>query len=193
MRTDELTAVLDVEDLALRIRTWDDQAVADFSRIFGPRLRAYFLWRGLGSWDAEDLSVTCVSKIVMKIDQYERQTRGGFEGWVFTVARNTLTDWFRKRMREVPLPDDYDAADKVAWTNPEAELALAEGVMQLSESDQRVVGLRYFEGRPFDEISAALGVKPGTARTRYCRALKRLVAILKKDPRVDAEALRGDS
>lgn len=192
MSTDELTAVPEAEALALRIRTWDEEAVADFSRNFGARMRNYFLWRGLLDWEAEDLSANCVSKVVLNIEQYKRQTGGGFEGWAFKVACNVLNDWFRKRDRqnEVPLPDGYDAA---AATDPEAELALYEAVMRLSESDRRVVGLRYFEERSFDEISAALGVNPGTARTRYFRAMKRLESILNQEPRVDIEAPSGDS
>ena len=60
------------------------------------------------------------------------------------------------------------AAQREAWAR--TYLALGE----LNELDQTIVTLRFFQGLEMVEVAAVVGLKPGTARTRLCRALERL-------------------
>lgn len=190
MRTGESTTAPDVEELAVRIGASDEQAFVDFFKMFGPRLRAYFLSRGLGTWDAEDLSVTCMTDITMKIEKYKPQQGKGFQAWVFTIAYHTWVNWWRKRRHEEPLPDNYESVAVAPEEEPESDvsdevLAVHEALSQLSETDQQVLRLCYSEEeRSIKEISAELGIQPGTARVRRFRALRRLEVKLMKDPRV---------
>ncbi|MFL6335474.1 MAG: RNA polymerase sigma factor [Pyrinomonadaceae bacterium] len=192
MCTGEITSAagLDFEDLARRLLTQDAEALEIFSELFGRRMRNYFIWQGLNYADAEELSASCVYKIISKIDHYKPQ-KSGFAAWVYTVARNAHIDWLRKRKREAQLPGDYDAPDEAEKLDPEDARALCDAVMQLSEKDKQLIALLYVRDQKYEEVRAALGIKAEAARTRNFRVLKRLEAILKKDPRVDIEALRG--
>lgn len=51
---------------------------------------------------------------------------------------------------------------------------LLQAVETLPEDQRLVVALRYFAGLSEEETAAALGVRPGTAKSRHSRALARL-------------------
>lgn len=179
--------VNDIDSLAARMLALEEEAFTDFARVFGPRFRAYFIRRGLPVVDAEDLAVSCVTDIALKIEKYKPVAGGGFEAWVFTLARRALFDWWRERRATEPLPDDLPAP--LPGEPEEGELAVVEAVRdavaQLPEADQALIELRDLGGEyTYSEISQQLGLSPQGARVRHFRALKRLKSILEKDPRI---------
>ena len=58
---------------------------------------------------------------------------------------------------------------------------LWQAVRRLNEPDREVVYLRFFLELPEAEMAAALGVAPGTVKSRLHRALKRLRAVVETD------------
>lgn len=172
----------------MRMRAAEEQAFQEFANTFGPRLRAYFVARGLRVSDAEDLAVSCVTDISLRADKYRPQENGGFEAWVFTLAKNFLSDWVGSRAPTEPLPDILEApspSDEESESDSGIVLAVRQVLGQLSETDQLIIRLRYLEEeRSFAEIEAILGVKAATARVRLHRALKHLESALRQDSRV---------
>lgn len=164
------------------------QAFQEFASIFGPRLRAFFVTRGLRVFEAEDLAVSCVTDISLRVEKYRHQENGGFEAWVFTVARNLLSDWRQSQVTAEPLPDDLEApdpSDEETESDTSIVLAVRQTLGQLSETDQLIIRLRYLEeDRSFAEIGNLLGVKAVTARVRLHRALQHLESALKQDHRI---------
>ena len=67
--------------------------------------------------------------------------------------------------------------DPVAQINAEAA-DLHQAVNQLRRADQEVIYLRYFIELTVDETAQALGVAPGTVKSRLARALQRLRPLL---------------
>ncbi len=76
---------------------------------------------------------------------------------------------------------------------PEAEaLEVWEAVRHLNENDQRVIYLRYFLEMPEAEMAEALGIAPGTVKSRLHRALQRLRPIVEHDyPHLRTELADG--
>jgi len=83
------------EDLAARMIELDEDAFREFAEFFAPKFRAFFLARGLGILDAEDLTITCITDIALKVPRYRPTHGANFEKWVFTLARHSLADWWR--------------------------------------------------------------------------------------------------
>ena len=98
MTTDE------TDNLAMRMKRLDEAAVGEFAREFGPRLRRYFLRKGVAESEAESLAVSCVSDVWLKLERFTPRAPGGFEAWVFTLARNALIDDRRGAGQRKPLP-----------------------------------------------------------------------------------------
>jgi RNA polymerase sigma factor (sigma-70 family) len=99
-------------------------------------------------------------------------------GWLCRTARyasaNALTTQRRRQQRE-------QEAQTQSMTNPsedEAWLQIApwlDGAMeQLGQKDHDAVVLRFFEGRNFREVGAALGASEDAAKMRVNRALEKL-------------------
>lgn len=180
-------SITEIDGLATRMGALEEEAYNEFAHIFGPRLRAFFIKRGLTEADAEDLAASCVTDIALKVKKYRQLTEGGFAAWVFTLARHALSDWHRTHRPTEPLPEDLTAPS--IEEEPEEEtsaiLAVQEALSQFSELDRSLILLRNLR---LEETYAALGklhgISEGAARTRHFRALKQLKAILEVDPRI---------
>jgi RNA polymerase sigma factor (sigma-70 family) len=151
-----------------------------------PRLRNFIRRRVPDPRDAEDIlqEVFCelveANRLLMPIDHVT--------GWLFRVARNRITDLFRKRKPEsfsdIAARSDDDDGELMQLEDllpspdagPEAlyarqvllhELELAVGELPKEQSEAFVA--HELEGRSFNEMSAASGVSVNTllSRKRY--------------------------
>lgn len=184
-----------MEELAQKMIALEDQAFSEFAAIFGYRFRALFLKKGLTAADAEDLAVSCVTDIALKVNRYEKTQEGSFEAWVFTLARHALVDWRRKNQATVPLDEEMQmrqSSETDSTPNLKIIFAVHEALDQLSEDNRTLVQLRNFGGNyTYAEIGEQLCIEEGTARVRYSRAKNELRALLEKDPRVQPYIERG--
>jgi RNA polymerase sigma-70 factor, ECF subfamily len=103
--------------------------------------------------------------------------KGSVRGWLFTVARNIVTDRARARaarpteVAETPYrqPVERDHADVVVDS-----MVVVDAMHQLSEEHRNVVVEIYFHGRSVTEAAKALGIPPGTVKSRSYYALRAL-------------------
>ncbi|MGD0813832.1 MAG: sigma-70 family RNA polymerase sigma factor [Verrucomicrobiota bacterium] len=99
-------------------------------------------------------------------------------GWLCRTARyasaNALTVQRRRQHREQEayMQSTLNEPESDAWTQiaPLLDTALA----QLGETDHNAIVLRFFEGRNFNEVGAALGASEDTAKKRVDRAVEKL-------------------
>lgn len=175
-----------MESLATRLVALEEDAYREFARLFGFRLRAFFLKRGLSETEAEDLSVNCVTDIALKVEKYHSLEGGCFEAWVFTLAKHALSDWRRRHEETLPLDDErLSAADDEIAANVSIIAAINQAIPQLAEKDQLLIRLRYFgEEHTYADIGQHLGLNANAVKVRHFRALKRLEMILREDPRI---------
>jgi RNA polymerase sigma factor (sigma-70 family) len=124
-----------------------------------------------------------------------RDDRIAFGAWVSGIAREVFIRAYRHHVRarrrsvtreaaQVPGPRrssviGAEAAAPHAGTNgrsvgEEDIERLREARARLGAADAELLRLRYSEGLSFSEIAVAMGLREGAARTRHCRAIKRL-------------------
>ncbi|MDX2342887.1 MAG: sigma factor-like helix-turn-helix DNA-binding protein [Acidimicrobiia bacterium] len=100
------------------------------------------------------------------------------EGWVYRVGLNWARSIWRKRRREVQ--DVYEPApviDKLLDVDVDRALA------NIDVRFRSVVVLRLYLDWSIDTTAEALGVQPGTVKSRMSRAMERLEKELGGDPR----------
>lgn len=166
-----------------------DQRIADVVRREQRRLRNFIRQRVPDPGDAEDIlqdvfyRLVEANRLLMPIDHVT--------GWLFRVARNRITDLFRKKKAEtftdVAAADEDDELLPVeellpsSDEGPEAlyarrvlldELELA--VHELPREQREVFVAHELEGRSFKEISAETGVSVNTLLSRKHYAVRRL-------------------
>jgi len=108
-----------------------------------------------------------------------------FDGWLYRILVRTAGDELRRRRR-------HETSVKVVHLEP----AVADGVHDLADRDQldgafrqlsidhrAVVVLHHYVGLPLPEVAAALGIPPGTAKSRHHYAMSALRAALEADAR----------
>lgn len=98
---------------------------------------------------------------------------GRFEPWVLGIARNTASQYNRKRERRDRLhksidPPDKSVADKL--TRAEVQEIVHAGIDDLKPQHREVIMLHYFAGLTPDEIAEAAGITTDAAYKRLQRA-----------------------
>ena len=88
--------------LILRLRdAGDDRSWEEFVEIYTPLLYHFFTGRGLQDADAADLGQEVMRAVARAIGRFEYDPeKGTFRSWLYTIARNKLKDFFKKRARQ---------------------------------------------------------------------------------------------
>jgi len=153
-----------------------DQRISEVVEREQSRLRNFIRRRVPDPRDAEDIlqdvffELVEANRLLMPIDHVA--------GWLFRVARNRITDLFRKKKPENLSDEDLLPSPHAG---PEAqylrELLIEELEVAIRElpPDQREVFVAHeLDGRGFSEIAAATGVSVNTALARKRYAVRHL-------------------
>jgi RNA polymerase sigma-70 factor (ECF subfamily) len=103
--------------------------------------------------------------------------KGSVRGWLLTVVRNIVTDQFRARARRAPEvrespPDaavEEDHAERVVTS-----MVVVDALSTLSSEHRAVLEQVYLLGNTVAEAAEALGIPPGTVKSRSYYALRAL-------------------
>src|SRR6266576_4288687 len=158
----------------------DERAFADLFRVFTPQLLAFFRTRGCGAAVAEDLAQEVMLAVHLKASQLRE--RKLFRAWLFKIARNALSHYYRKQATEVGTGDLADVADRLAASHMPAATPAFEfrrWTALLKSRDQELMRLRFIEQWEYHEIAAAHAAPIGTVLWRVFAAQKKLAPYLK--------------
>jgi len=164
--------------------TEQDRQISEVIAVEQPRLRNFIRKRVPNQADVEDLLQEVFSELVeaqrllLPIDYVT--------GWLFRVARNRITDFFRKKRpvnfsdaalvgedgQLLPFEDllpSPDAGPEALYLRGLLLEQLAAALQELPAEQREVFVAHELEGRSFKELSAATGVSVNTllARKRY--------------------------
>jgi len=161
-----------------------DQRISEVVKREQSRLRNFIRRRVPDPRDAEDIlqdvfyELVEANRLLMPINHVT--------GWLFRVARNRITDLFRKEKPErfsdssVAIEDDEllrfedllpspDAGPEALYARQTLLDELESAIAELPDEQRRVFVAHEFEGRSFKEIATATGVSVNTllSRKRY--------------------------
>ena len=166
-----------------------DRRISEVVKREQSRLRRFIRRRVPDSRDVEDIlqdvfaELVEANRLLMPIEHVT--------GWLFRVARNRITDLFRRK-KAVPLPGAHAGDDEDEWrqledllpspdAGPEAlyarsvlldELELA--IEELPPAQREVFVAHELEGRSFKDLAAESGVSVNTLLARKRYAVRRL-------------------
>ncbi|WP_300682972.1 SigE family RNA polymerase sigma factor [Nocardioides sp.] len=125
--------------------------------------------------DAEDVVQTALLRCYRQWRKVQRAERP--DAYVHTIVVNTWRDAVGRRWNgEVPtdvLPDTAQHADETTG------IAVRRALARLDPPQREVLVLRYYAGMSEREIAAALGIAPGTVKSRAARGITGLAADLR--------------
>lgn len=128
---------------------------------------------------AEDLVMDAFVSCHQKFDEFDPE-RAKFATWLYVILNNKIKNYYRDKKEYEPLED---CPELVA--EEEGELAqavyigdlrkvLAEALLELTETQRKLVILKYFKGKDSKEIAAECGMSPGNVRVQLSRTISRL-------------------
>ncbi|MFY8078756.1 MAG: RNA polymerase sigma factor [Flavobacteriales bacterium] len=175
------------KDYQLVLRALNEKDQRAYTELMGRyKDSVYFMLLKMvnNSDDAEDLTIETFSKAFKRLDQYTPQF--AFSTWLFKIASNHSIDFIRKkRIKAISIDQGFSNEDGESYVIPVKEDSLdPEESMQKDERVQRMrdvveklkprykrlVELRYFEEKSYEEISEILELPLGTVKAQLFRA-----------------------
>jgi RNA polymerase sigma-70 factor, ECF subfamily len=181
--TDGASAPEHDEALALAARQKRDAFLTLYTRYVG-RIERYVLARVPSSSDVEDVVSIVFMRALERIYQFQ-PSRGSFAAWLFTIARNTVTDHYRTGRRFIPAMPQHDR--EVGPSAEETSLhherlgSLELAVKNLTRDQRDALALRYGAGLHFAEIGRVLGRSDDAAQKLVRRAIDALRREIEKE------------
>ena len=139
---------------------------------FQPKVRAYVRGKIHDPHDAEDLVSAVFMKVVQKLDSFD-PAKASVSTWVYTITRNTVTDYFRTRRSMVAF-EDY-MLDETELTDDALD-SLADALMSLKEKERDLIVLHYYSGHTLKTVAEMMGMSYINAKVIHKKALTSLQA-----------------
>jgi len=143
--------------------------------------------RRLAGNEADALDATQEALIAIAGGIRRFDGRAAFSTWAYRVATNACLDELRRRQRRPSpgLPDDIGAGDRGVGSAPSVgievlpdRLAIDAALERLPAEFRAPVVLRDLCDLDYAEIADALGIPPGTVRSRIARGRAQLARLL---------------
>ncbi len=150
-----------------------------------PRINNYVHYRVADFHAAEDLTSQIFEKVFVK-NHYYQERKGPFSVWLFRIARNTITDYYRsrKRIHTTSLDEyekdiiDHEPDPVVIVELNEIQQHLLKAIGSLSQREQEIIALKFWSDLSNREIAQLIGVSESNTGVILFRAMKQLRKIL---------------
>ena len=129
--------------------------------------------------DAEDLVSETFLKVYEKFGTFD-EDRSSLSTWIYTIARNTVIDYFRKHRVHAELPESLpdEACVEEEIFRKEALRSLAQALKGLDRRSRDLIILRYDKGMALKDIAVRLDISYAYVKILHKNALQRLRAFL---------------
>jgi len=133
--------------------------------------------------DAYELSTETFGKAMLNIKKY-KDKGFPFSSWLYRIALNEIALFYRAKSKMRCINIDSvsitNVASETETDQQELKVILKAALQYVDEKDLIVLELRFFEERPFSEISEILDITESNAKIRTYRALDKLKIIFQK-------------
>lgn len=181
------------EHLLVKRAIQDPLAFQGLYELYFKRVYSYVAAKVSNRLDAEDLVSDIFLQVVKGLPQFKNRYYFSFGAWIFTVARNLVTDYYRRQGRATDThqldPLENDVVDPIEidglLLEYERAMELRTLLKRLPERRREVIVLKYFSGLRNQQIAQVLDLDERTVASHLSRGLKDLYEFYAK--RLEAE------
>ena len=134
---------------------------------------------------AADVCSQVFLKAMQKLGAY--QFKGvPFSAWLYRIASNEVAQHFRNTQKNrVVSVEDHNISNIIDEMNEDGDFEttrtkMLQAMNDLKEGDLALIELRYFEGRPFKEISEILNITESNAKVKTYRILEKIKKLMER-------------
>jgi RNA polymerase sigma-70 factor (ECF subfamily) len=178
-------AARDEAQLIRRAKNRDPAAFAELYDRYQPAVYRYIVYRVDDVAVAEDIASEVFVRLVERIDRFTYRGRP-LLAWLYTIARNLVTDYHRQAGRSLPLSSESQSATSTVHPEEAAEHSLTRdkvtaALAHLTEDQRRVILLKFIEELDNKSVAETLGKSVGAVKALQHRALAALRRVLEQD------------
>ncbi len=151
------------------------------------RVYKFFIYRTNNEDISEELTSIVFEKLVVNIDKYDSK-KSPFSSWIFTIARNSMYDYFRKNGRfirtsideyEDILESDENIENKISSRETNSELLKV--LENLDDRERNIISYKFGAGLQNVEIAEIMNLSPTNVGSILYRSMKKLKELLEED------------
>ncbi len=167
----------------------DGRAWSQFVAIYSPLVYRFARRRGLQPTDAADVTQDVIRAVARSIRGFDYDRKGSFRGWLMTVARSKLQNFFSKRnlesqaaggdqaqrlLEQQPSPEDEDAFVEREHRRCLFDWAVAQIREDFQPATWRAFWQTSVEGKNTKQVADEMGMTVGAVYIARSRILARL-------------------
>ena len=139
------------------------------------KVLGYLTTRLSNRTEAEDLCSDVFLKVYSRLDTFDPE-KAALSTWIYSVARNTLIDYFRTRRVHGEIPEELamEGAVEDGLLERETLSQLARALEELPQEQRDIVILRYYRGMTLQDIAKRMDLPYGVTKLRHQSALAAL-------------------
>lgn len=162
----------------------DNSAFTELYTYYFPRVYNYVHYRVNDFYAADDLTSQIFEKLFSRLRYYQSE-KATFSAWLFSIARNTITDYYRSRTRAhfttleltAELIDSKPDPGDVAVLN-ETQQHLRKALASLTHRERDIIALKFWSDLSNREIAKFIGISESNTGIILFRAMRKLRIIL---------------
>lgn len=175
-----------LKNLILSAKEGSDEAFEEIYKDYYTPLFRYIYIRIKDKAEAEDMTQTVFMKIWKYIPSWNVEHTSPLS-FFFTVAKNTMIDYFRKNDNREIVSDEIvanlsqakESGENISREREIGEL-MKDAISKLSVDQQEIITLYYVNDMTYKEISEIVEKKEDAIRQLHSRAIKKLRSIYKE-------------
>lgn len=166
----------DLEKLVDKAKGGNKNAFGEIYKIYVKKIYRFIYYLVYDRELAEDLTQLVFLKAWKSLPSFSPE-RGTLQAYLYTIARNLVID-YQRRKKELPLDKvdepaaTFDIDDRVIQA--ENKRTVSKLLATLDTEERQLIIWRYFEELKFSEIAQILDQTEGNVRVRVHRILKKL-------------------
>ncbi len=179
----------ELKELAKRAQDGDTEAFGKIYDAFLTPVYRYVVFR-FPEELAEDLVADIFVKAWEKLHTYKPFAGIPFSAWLFRIARHSVIDAYRSQrgfeeLTEELIDEDHENDPTTRTQRAMSVTVVRDALEKLPKGYRDVLLLHYVAGLGHGEVASAMRMTEGYVRILKFRALKKLEALLPKDPLQD--------
>jgi len=164
----------------------DLSGLAEIYETYFSKIYNFIFFKVLHRETAEDLVSMTFLKAAEKFHTYDPD-KGAVSTWLFTIAQNLVTDWYRNRKIPVSLDDEgnfelsVDFEEQSSLIADDTRRVLYQALTGLDGRSRDIIAQKYFLDKTIRQIAEEKEMNESTVSTIHNRGLEKLRKTLGSD------------